>query len=64
MSKVTTEIVFQNILHDLLLEVSKSPEDNLQEIANEILERWEVGWYLNNSYQPTTIRSYYKQSYL
>ena len=36
------ETIFRNVLTDILKEIQNCPEDSIQDITNEMFERWEI----------------------
>ena len=49
---MTIQMIFENVLTDILREIERCPDDSLQDIANEALERWECDWRVDQSYVP------------
>lgn len=41
---------FQNALTDILREITRCPDDSIQDIANEMLEKWEINWHVDSKY--------------
>ncbi len=51
-----SDMIFQNALTDILREIEKCPDDSIQDIANEMLERWKCGFRVDSNFSPELVK--------
>lgn len=49
MTNLITDIKFKNVIQEILREIQRCPNDSIQDIANEILKKWDCGFHLTHS---------------